>query len=40
MKHQNHPKLKLAVAPVPNTRNRQADNDLQNKDVINMEFVD
>ena len=31
VKHQNHPKHKLALAVVQNTRNRQAENDLQKK---------
>ena len=30
MKNQNHPKHKLALSAVQNTRNRQAENDLNN----------
>ena len=32
MKNQNHPKHKLALAAVQNTKNRQAENDLNNKE--------
>ena len=33
VKNQNHPKHKLALAAVQNTRNRQAENDLNNKEA-------
>ena len=33
-KKQNHPKHNLALAAVQNTKNRQAESDLQNKDLI------
>ena len=38
MKSQNHPKHKLALADSQNTKNGQAENDLQNKDVISSEL--
>ena len=38
VKSQNHPKHKLALADVHNTKNRQAENDLQNKDLISSEL--
>ena len=38
VKNQNHPKHKLALAAVQNTRNRQAANDLSNKEAASGEF--
>ena len=38
MENQGHPKHKLALAAVQNTRNRQAENDLQNKEVASGEL--
>ena len=38
MKNQNHPKHKLALAAVQNNRNRQAENDLNNKDASGGEL--
>ena len=38
MKNQNHPKHKLALAAVQNTRNRQAENDLNNKAAADGEL--
>ena len=38
VKNQNHPKSKLALAAVQNTRNRQAENDLNNKEVASGEL--
>ena len=38
VKNQNHPKHKLALAAVKNTRNGQAENDLQKKEAINGEL--
>ena len=37
-KNQNHPKHKLALAAVQNTRNRQAENDLNNKEAASGEL--
>ena len=37
-KKQKHPKHKIALAAVQNNRNRQAENDLQSKDVISREL--
>ena len=37
-KNQGHPKHKLALAAVQNTRNRQAENDLQSKEAANGEL--
>ena len=39
VKNKNHPKYNLALAAVQNTRNRQAESDLQNKDVIKDELL-
>ena len=39
VKNQNHPKQKLALAAVPNTRNRQAENDLNNKEAAGGELL-
>ena len=36
-KNQNHPKHKLALAAVQNTRNRQAENDLNKKEAAGGE---
>ena len=38
LNNQNHPKHKLALAAVQNTRERQAEIDLQNKDAISSEL--
>ena len=38
MKNQNNPKHKLALAAVQNTRNRQAENDLNNQDAASGEL--
>ena len=38
VKNQNHPKHKLALAAVQNTRNRQAENDLNNKKAVGGEL--
>ena len=38
MKNQGHPKHKLALAAVQNTRNRQAENDMQSKEAANGEL--
>ena len=38
MKNQGHPKHKLVLAAVQNTRNRQAENDLQSKEAANGEL--
>ena len=38
MKNQNHPKHKLALAAVQNTRNRQAENNLNNKEAASGEI--
>ena len=38
LKNQSHPKHKLALAAVQNTRNRQAENGLQNKEVASGEL--
>ena len=38
MKNQSHPKHKLAMAAVQNTRNRQAEKDLQSKEAANGEL--
>ena len=38
VKNQNHPKHKLALAAVQNTRNRQAENDLNNKEAASCEL--
>ena len=38
VKNQGHPKHKLALAAVQNTRNRQAENDLQSKEAANGEL--
>ena len=38
MKNQNHPKHKLALAPVQNNRNRQAENDLNNEEAASGEL--
>ena len=38
MKNQSHPKHILALAAVQNTRNRQAENDLQNKEATSGEL--
>ena len=38
VKNQSHPKHKLAQAAVQNTRNRQAENDLQNKETASSEL--
>ena len=38
MKNQSHPKHKLALAAVQNTRNRQTENDLQRKETANGEL--
>ena len=38
VKNQGHPKHKLALATVQNTRNRQTENDLQSKEVANGEL--
>ena len=38
MKNQRHPKHKLALAAVQNTRNRHAENDLQNKEAASSEL--
>ena len=38
MKNQNHPKHKLALAAVQNTRNRQAEDDLSNKEAASGEL--
>ena len=38
VKNQNHPKHKLALAAVQNTRNRQAENDLNNKEAASGEL--
>ena len=37
VKNQSHPKHKLALATVQNTRNRQTENDLQSKEAANGE---
>ena len=39
MKNQYQPKHKIALAAVQNTGNRQAENDLPNKDVTNKELL-
>ena len=39
VKNQNHPKHKLALAAVQNTRNRQAENDLQTKEATSGELT-
>ena len=39
VKNKKHPKYNLALAAVQNTRNRQAESDLQNKDVIKDELL-
>ena len=36
VRNQNHPKLKLPLAAVQNSRNRRAEKDLENKVVIKM----
>ena len=38
VKNQNHPKHKLAFAAVQNTRNRQLESDLQNKEATSGEL--
>ena len=38
MKNQNHPKHKLALAAVQNTRNREAENDLKSKEATTGEL--
>ena len=38
VKNQSHPKHKLALAALQNTRNRQAENDLQNKKAASGEL--
>ena len=38
VKNQGHPKHKLVLAAVQNTRNRQAENDLQSKEAANGEL--
>ena len=38
MKNQNYPKHKLALTAVQNTRNRQAENDLNNKEAASGEL--
>ena len=38
VKNQNHPNHKLALAAVQNTRNRQAENDLNNKEAAGGEL--
>ena len=37
--NQYHPKHKIAIVAVQNTDNRQAENDLPNKDVTNKELL-
>ena len=39
MKNQSHPKHNLESAAAQNTRNRQAENDLQYKDVISIDLL-
>ena len=39
VRNQNHPELKLALAAVQITRNRQAESELQNKDVMKDELL-
>ena len=39
MNNQYHPKHKIALVAVQNTGNRQAENDLPNKDVTNKELL-
>ena len=39
VENQNHPKHKLALAAVPNTTNRQAENELQKEDVTSGELT-
>ena len=38
VKNQSHPKHKLALAALQNTRNRQAENDLQTKEALSGEL--
>ena len=38
MENQNHPKHKLALEVVQNTGDRQAENDLRNKDLKSIEL--
>ena len=39
VKNRNHPKHKLALTAVQNTRNRQAENDLNKKETPSSELV-
>ena len=39
VKNQNHPKHKLALTAVQNTRNRQAENDLNTKETPSSELA-